>query len=148
MYAASTGWAVRDETLYWAADDMHPSVNRRAVFAFSCDLRRDPLDPASWRFSNNERHPGLPQSFGRGPHNGGKWLEPNVVNVDGKLLVIVRVRASAGAVDGVVPNVGAVCDLTDDDGQTSLERFPTTTRYPVRRISFISSTTSRADCSG
>ena len=120
VYAASTGWAVRDGTLYWAADDMHPSVKRRAVFALSCDLRGDPMDPASWRFSNNENHPGLPQCFGRGSHNGGKWLEPNVVNVDGKLLVIVRVRASAGAVDGVVPNVGAVCDLTENDGTLRL----------------------------
>ena len=114
VYAASTGWVVRDGTLYWAADDMSPSVKDRAVFAFSCDLSRDPLDVASWTFSNDERHPGLPQSFGRGGHNGGKWLEPNVVDVGGKLLVIVRVRTSQGKVDANVPNVAAVCDLEND----------------------------------
>ena len=70
VYAASTGWVCRGNTLYWAADDMNRSVKDRAVFAFHCDLSRDPLDTASWQFSNDERHPGLPQSLGRGRHNG------------------------------------------------------------------------------
>ena len=112
VYAAATGWAVTDGALYWAADDMNRSAADRAVFAFCCDLSKDPLDAASWRFSNDVRHPGLPQSLGRGGHNGGKWLEPNVVNVGGRLLVIVRVRASQGDVDGVVPNLAAICDLS------------------------------------
>ena len=121
VYAASTGWVVHDDTLYWAADDMSPSVKNRAVFAFACDLSKDPLEPTSWRFSNSERHPGLPQTFGRGRHNGGKWLEPNVVEVDGKLLLIVRVRTSRGKVDGNVPNVAAVCDLeVTREGQLKL----------------------------
>ncbi|MBT7302553.1 MAG: exo-alpha-sialidase [Victivallales bacterium] len=120
VYAAATGWTIRDNTLYWAADDMHPSPRKRAVFAFACDLARDPLDPTSWRFSNEERHPGLPQSLGRGGHNGGKWLEPNVVDVNGKLLVIVRVRASQAKVDGVVPGIGAICDLAARDGELKL----------------------------
>ena len=111
VYAASTGWVLRGDRLYWAADDMNPSVKDRAVFAFSCDLSGDPLDPAAWSFSNDERHPGLPQSLGRGSHNGGTWLEPNVVDVDGELLVIARVRTSQGEVDGNVPNVAAICDL-------------------------------------
>ena len=115
VYAASTGWVCSDNTLYWAADDMNRSVKDRAVFAFSCDLSRDPLDAASWRFSNDERHPGLPQSLGKGRHNGGKWLEPNVVDLDGKLLVIVRVRASQGVVDGVVPNMAAICSLEETE---------------------------------
>ncbi len=122
VYAASTGWAVRGKTLYWAADDMNPSVKDRAVFAFCCDLSKDPLDAASWRFSNDERHPGLPQSLGAGSHNGGKWLEPNVVVVDGKLLVLVRVRTSQGNVDGNVPNVSAICNLEKDgNGQLRLK---------------------------
>ncbi|MCF7855055.1 MAG: glycoside hydrolase [Candidatus Pacebacteria bacterium] len=120
VYATATGWVVQDETLYWAADDMSPSVENRAVFAFSCDLRKNPLDPGSWCFSNDERHPGLPQCLGRGNHNGGKWLEPNVVNVDGTLLVIVRVRASQESVDGVVPGIGAICDLTATDERLQL----------------------------
>ena len=113
VYAASTGWVIRGNTLYWAADDMNPSVKDRAVFAFRCDLSRDPLDTASWRFSNDERHPGLPQSLARSRHNGGKWMEPNVVALGGELLVIVRVRASQGDVDGVVPNMAAICDLQE-----------------------------------
>lgn len=120
VYAASTGWVIHENTLYWAADDMNPSVTDRAVFAFSCDLNRNPLDPGSWRFSNDERHPGLPRSFGRGTHNGGKWLEPNVVSVPRGLLVIVRVRVSRRNADGVVPNVGAICDLVDGKGRLQL----------------------------
>ncbi|MDA1276798.1 MAG: sialidase family protein [Verrucomicrobia bacterium] len=121
VYAASTGWVIRDNILYWAADDKKSGVQERAVFAFACDLDRDPLDPDSWRFSNIEHHPGLPQSFGRGSHNGGKWLEPNVVEFQGKLLVLVRVRVSQNQIDGVVPNVAAICDLSENEGQLDLE---------------------------
>jgi hypothetical protein len=99
---------------------MHPGIAERAVFAFAADLRGDLLDPGAWSFSNAIRHPGLPQAFGRGDHNGGKWLEPNLVAVDGRLLVIVRVRVSQGDVDAVVPNVAAVCDLTDNAGELDL----------------------------
>ncbi len=121
VYAASTGWVVRDNTLYWAADDMNHSVTDRSVFAFSCDLSADPLAPSSWRFSGDVQHPGLPQSFGRGGHNGGRWMEPNVVDVGGKLMVIVRVRASQGDVDGTVPNVAALCDLADPGDSLHLD---------------------------
>ena len=123
VYAASTGWVFRGNTLYWAADDMNWSVKDRGVFAFSCDLSRAPLDTASWQFSKDERHPGLPQSLGRGRHDGGKWLEPNVVDLDGELLVIVRVRASQDNVDGIVPNVAAICDLEETENDELTLKF-------------------------
>ncbi len=120
VYATSTGWTIVGDNFYWAADDMNNSTSDRAVFAFSCDLRKNPLDPRSWRFSNSVRHPGVPQLIGRGEHNGGKWMEPNVVNSNGSLLVLVRVRVSSADTDGVVPGLGAVCDLLDENGSLHL----------------------------
>ena len=120
VYAASTGWVQKAGHLYWAADNNHPSVRGRKVFVMAANLVQDLLDPGTWRFSIAIAHPGVPQVFGRGEHNGGKWLEPNVVSFGGQLRLVVRVRVSQDQVDGVVPNVAAVCDLADDGETLSL----------------------------
>ncbi|MFC1452330.1 sialidase family protein [Verrucomicrobiota bacterium] len=119
-YSASTGWVVDDGTLYWAMDDMNPARAERRVFAVAADLRAELRDPQTWRKSNAIEHPGVPQSLGRGPHHSGTWLEPNVVRVDDRLALIVRVRVSESNADGVVPNLGAVCDLDDTEGALRL----------------------------
>jgi hypothetical protein len=120
VYAASTGWIVHQNTLYWAMDDMKPSVTDRGVFAVAADLSRELDSPNAWRKSNIIKHPGIPEVFGRGSHNKGKWLEPNVIYFNGRLHLVVRVRVSRNKIDGLVPNIGAICDLSDNNHQLDL----------------------------
>ncbi len=120
-YACSTGWAVRGQTLYWAADNMQPKDRR--VFAIAADLSTNLLDPKAWRLSPSISHPGVAQEFGAEPHNGGVWLEPNVICFQEKLFLVVRVRINRN--DGseivqVAPNVAAVCNLVDDGTRMDL----------------------------
>ncbi|MFC1597136.1 sialidase family protein [Planctomycetota bacterium] len=119
-YAASTGWVVRDDTLYWAFDDSGTPAHNRKVIAAAADLRRDFLQPGAWRFSEAIKHPGIPQTFGDGSHDGGRWLEPNVICYENKLKVIVRLRISGRDSDAKVPNIAAICDLSDANGELDL----------------------------
>ena len=128
VYAASTGWVVADGRLYWAMDDMRGQALQRGVFAVVADLSQDLMDPSAWRKSNVVKHPGIDRNFGRGGHNRGRWLEPNVIRHAGKLRLVVRVRVSQESLDGMVPNVAAICDL-DDDGRNLRLKF--SHYYPV-----------------
>ena len=90
------------------------------------DLGADLLDPASWRISNAVSYPGTPESLTRGLHvqdariKKGKegWLEGNVVEKDGRLLILLRTRMQAQT----TANLTSVCEVTDD-GQQLTNRF-------------------------
>jgi len=120
VYAPATGYAVRGDTLYWAADDRGHGGKGRAVFALAADLTKDLCAPGTWRESAAITHPGVPQQMGRGQHNGGVWLEPNVVCFKDALHLAVRVRVSQEDQTQVLPNLAALCDLTDDGQDLSL----------------------------
>lgn len=104
-----TGMTVRDNRLYWGVDDLsfgEPVYRGPRVLAG--DLSRDLLDPGAWRLSNPVPFPGLPDMI-KDPANlasPGKYLEPNLVEVGGRLRVLCAVRKN---------NLCAVLDL-DDDG--------------------------------
>lgn len=119
-YAASTGWVIDEDRLYWAGDTFRPSNLTREVFAFAANLRSDLMDPASWRFSQGVRHPGVPQVFGRDKHDRGKWMEPNVIRSGGKLKLVVRIRVSQPGHSAIVPGVAGICDLEDNNDQLDL----------------------------
>jgi hypothetical protein len=120
-YAASTGWVIHDDKLYWAIDDFGRPSRNRQIIALSANLKSDLLQSGAWRFSRPIKHPGVPQSFGKGKHDGGVWLEPNVIRHRGKLTVIVRVRVSGKDSDAKVPNVAAICTLEDGDDRLDLK---------------------------
>jgi len=119
-----TGYAVVNGFMYRAFDIPDAGADEDAVGGSNAvvagDLSGDLLDPASWRLSSPVKYPGAPESLSRGlyPDRLGRWLEPNVVCVRGRLRVLSRVR-----LDGLsTANMCAVCDL-DDDGETLSYRF-------------------------
>jgi len=99
---------------------------------------RSLMDPWAWRISPTLTYPGTPAGLSIGlvhqldrsrtypgapqppgaltfrdqaPDIGDHWLEPNVVNVNGRIRVYVRLRIDGQA----TPHLCAICDV-DDDG--------------------------------
>ncbi len=124
-----TGMVVRDNRLYWAIDDLSFGD---PVFRGPCvvigDLSQDLMDERAWRMSNPVPAPGIPEMLRDPPDSGravdarlldyasrehrfGKYLEPNVIDVYGRLRVLCAVRKTG---------VCGVLDLTDDGNFASL----------------------------
>ena len=123
-----TPHAVRDRTLYWAvgAPNENGNFNRSGsrIAAIAGDLGSDLTDPRGWRLSELLTYPGTPAGMSAGlttpavDDGGDHWLEPNVVNVDGRVRAVVRLR-----VDGqTTSHLCAMCDV-DDDGRDLALRF-------------------------
>ncbi len=118
-----TGIVEANGYVYRAVDQMDLPGRGEVVIAgdLSCDL----MDPKSWRISNAVPYPGTPKSLRRGfPDYRDHWLEPNVVNVRGRLMVFSRPRIAAQT----TANICGICDLTDDGEELEL-KF--TQFYPV-----------------
>ena len=128
-----TPHAIRDNTLYWSfgAGNGDGNFNRTGsrIVLVAGDLAAENLmDPLAWRISPHLTYPGTPEGLSAGlaartdPNPaadiGDHWLEPNVVNIDGRVRVYVRLR-----VDGIAtPHLCAICDV-DDDGEKLDLRF-------------------------
>ncbi len=118
---APTGNAVKDSTFYRAFgapndEGVYNDRGSRCVVVAG-DLRKDLLQPSAWRLSNDLVYPGTPPSlkvglFGREDH----WLEPNTINVKGRIRVLLRPRIDRYATS----SLAAVCDLDDDGRQLRL----------------------------
>ncbi len=131
-----TPYVVRDDTLYWAlgASNEEGDFNRvgsRAVVVAG-DLTANLMDPTSWRISPYLTYPGTPEGLSadlfpfrdENPDGGDHWLEPNIVNVNGRIRVIIRLR-----IDGMATaHICAICDVDDEDDMLNL-RF--TQFYPL-----------------
>ena len=126
FWNAPTGYAIANGHLYRAFSVLellegHWLVHSKLAVAAG-DLSRDLLEPASWRLSPFVDHPGSPPELHIGKYpsawHGDHWLEPNVVNVRGRLRVLSRARIDGYATSGMC----AVCDL-EDDGRNLDFRF-------------------------
>lgn len=115
-----TGIVVRDGRLYWAIDEIETSIMQRAPRVLAGDLTKDPLDPQSWRLSDPVPFPGIPKSLGNKKFEklASRFLEPNVIEVNGQLRVVLRVEVQRQT----TANLCAVLDL-DDDGKDMKFRF-------------------------
>lgn len=126
-----TGIVVKDHTLYAATDNLglgssYGSVAdlkrdaRRGSCVVAGDLRRNLMDPASWRLSNTVPHTPIPKELVNprfaSLSNGDLYLEPNVIEVAGKLRVLATVKPSRQT----TANLGVVLDLEDKDGKLAL----------------------------
>jgi hypothetical protein len=112
-----TGIVVKDGFVYRAVDQL--DLPGRGELVIAGDLSRDLMDPESWRISSPVPFPGMTASLRRGyPDYRDHWLEPNVVNVRGRLTVLSRTRIAAQT----TANVCGVCDLSDD-GENLQLRF-------------------------
>lgn len=120
LWNCQTAVAVRGNRLYWAMTS-YPGGN--SLKALSADLTADLLDPTSWRLSPPCDLPAIPPSLkyaGKTPHdqqwrrswNADTWLEPNVVNVNDRLRVLVRIVTGNFS----TTNLAAVCEIDDRNG--------------------------------
>jgi hypothetical protein len=115
----STGMTVKDDKLYWAVG---------GATAICGDLTMDLMDPRAWRSSNRVAFPKIPERLrsNRYPPEkrtwpiqwaGDLWLEPNVVNVNGRLRLLLRCVIDEYA----TASIGGICDLTDDGQDLKLQ---------------------------
>lgn len=112
-----TAMVRRPERLYWAMDDLSFGGKRGPCMVIG-DLQNDPMDPANWRRSESIPFPGCPESLisrtFRDParkQTGCLWLEPNVVEVNGRVRVLATVKLHGQSTAGI----GAVFDLEGGD---------------------------------
>ena len=123
FYGTATGMTEREGRLYWAfgarnTEGLGNSAGSRSV-AVAADLSKDLMDPDSWRISAYQTYPGTPEGLSRRMHeHEDHFLEPNVVNVGGRVRVILRPRIDGYATSGMA----VVCDI-HDDGETLDYRF-------------------------
>ena len=113
------GTVMRDGWFYRAMGTVGPGKNGggwNGCVVIAGNLESDLLDPKSWRMSNTVHYPGTPNVLIPAGNSGmsdssaggplvGHWLEGNVVDVYGRLRVILVTRQL-----GMV----GVCDLNDD----------------------------------
>jgi len=112
-----TGMAVRDKHLYWAVDDLSLGA-KRGPRAVAGDLSADLMDPRAWRMSEPVPFPGVPDAL-TNPKLAAltsQYLEPNVLNVRGRLRVLATVKPKRQSTAGLC----AVLDL-DDGGKLDLK---------------------------
>ena len=123
FFNTSTGMAEREGTLYWAFGTPNKaglgnSVGSRSM-AVAADLSKDLMDPASWRISAYLTYPGTPEGLTSSMYeHSDHYLEPNVVNVNGRIRALLRPRLDRCA----TANMAVVCDI-HDDGATLDYRF-------------------------
>lgn len=113
-----TGMVIRDGRIYWALDDLGFGANRGPLVVMG-DLTMDPMDPKAWRRSNAVPFPGIPDAMvnQRFSDQDSLYLEPNVIDVGGKLRVLATVKPQ----NQTTANLCAVFDLTEEAGELSLK---------------------------
>ena len=121
---APTGIAVRNGVLYRAVGTGGHGARIETV-VLALDLKQNPMLPRSWRKSNSVKYPGTPKALDRNLYPGGSgrsvfavdhWLEPNISNVRGRLMVTHRTRIDGYATAGLT----AICDLNDSEKEMKL----------------------------
>ena len=120
-WSAPTGTATKGNTLYRAfgAPNEEGLYNRHGsrCVVVAARLEEDLLHPSAWRISQDLVFPGTPRGLKSGLFSHeDHWLEPNVVNVNGKIRVLLRARIDQYATS----SLGAVCDVVDDGERLEL----------------------------
>lgn len=112
-----TGIVMRDNRLYAATDDLSLGAKRGPI-VFSGDLSRDVMDPASWRRSEPVPFPGVPDmlTHERFKASPSQYLEPNVIEAQGRLRVLACVKPKRQTTAGLA----AVFDVSDDGHKLDL----------------------------
>ena len=128
-----TGMVIRDRRLYWAVDDLSLG-NKRGPLAVIGDLSKDPMDPAAWRRSNAVPYPGVPSELGSPRFNkgGGQYLEPNVIDVHGRIRLLMTVKPWGQTTSGIC----AVLDLDDGGEKEPVLRFTQFHPFPGGQVKF------------
>ncbi len=113
-----TAMVQRDRRIYWAVDDLSLG-KKRGPRLVAGDFAGDPMNPQSWRISEPLPFSGAPEALWNPKFaaQSDQWLEPNVIEVNGQLRVLMTVKLKRQA----TANLCAVLDATDTDGQLALK---------------------------
>jgi hypothetical protein len=113
-----TGMVQRDNRLYWATDDLSLG-SKRGPRVIAGDLSGDPMNPAAWRLSAPVPFPGVPDALTnpRFAKITSQYLEPNVIEVRGRLRVLMTVKPKRQS----TPGLCAVLDFEDKGGPIDLK---------------------------
>ena len=103
VWNISTAMVALADTVYWAMDHDLPNADHNGKVMVRLDRRMSPLDPNAWSMSNVVDPPELPSALtqklfpeGNRPQVSGwwthpfVWLEPNTVEVGGRIRVFTR----------------------------------------------------------
>ena len=98
VWNISTPMLARPDTIYWAMDYDSDGQHCYGKVMARLDRGRSPLDPAAWSLSNVVPRPDLPDSMTRKLYprsdeeqrRSAFWLEPNTVDVAGRIRVFTR----------------------------------------------------------
>lgn len=114
-----TGIVVRHGRIYWAVDDLSFGMAWRGPRVVVGDLSADLMDAAAWRMSNPVPYPGTPEALVNPlfADSASKYLEPNVIDVCGKLRVLATVKPKGQSTTGLC----AVLDIADDGETVELQ---------------------------
>ncbi|MBC8868355.1 MAG: exo-alpha-sialidase [Planctomycetes bacterium] len=120
---AATSVLVHGGRLWRAFETCPPGNENWKSVVVAADLNKDLLNPASWRISNEVAYPGTPpaltQGLFRDPRikkaNDG-WLEGNIIERNGRLFVLPRVRMQFQT----TANMTALLEVANDGNQLAL----------------------------
>lgn len=137
VWNISTPMLVGPRTIYWAMDDDAPGGHSFGKVMTRLQRGMSPLDPAAWSLSNLVGPPDIPDSIHRNlyPLNdemrrrSGFWLEPNTVEVAGRIRVFTRCVIDRYA----TANIAAVLDYDPDANHLS---FTQLTAWPGGQCKF------------
>ncbi len=83
---------------------MSPESMWYGISTVAGNLKKDLLDASSWRISNVVPLPDEPVNLERTRNNSGwSWLEPNVVSVGDRVMVLVRCQIANRTTCNIVP---------------------------------------------
>lgn len=118
FWNCQTGMVIRDGRLYWVVDDLALGPNRGPRLIVG-DLKSDPMKPESWRMSAPVPFPGAPEMLTNARFAGlpSQYLEPNVIEVNGQIRVLMTVKLHRQTTAGLC----AVLDASETNGEPVLK---------------------------
>ena len=132
LFNNSTSMVARPDAFYWAVDYDSEIERHYGKTMVRLDRGMSPLDPRAWSTSNVVPRAELPGSLTRDLFPPGEspqivssskdpftWLEPNTVDVGGRIRVFTR----CGIDDSTTANIAAVLDFDPDDDRLSFTQF-------------------------
>ena len=132
LFNNSTAMVALPDTFYWALDYNSQDERHYGKVMVQLDRSKSPLDPDAWSMSNVVRRPELPNAFTRNlfpPGNSPQissnardpftWLEPNTVEVGGRIRVFTR----CGIDDYATAHTAGVLDYDPDTNRLSFTQL-------------------------
>ena len=132
IWNISTSRVLRPEALYWAMDYDLPGHGHGGKTMLRMNRSMSPLDPGAWTLSNIVRQPEIPAAMTRNLFPDGNrpqlsggwrdplvWLEPNTVEVSGRIRAFCRCVFDEYA----AAHIAAVFDYDPDAQELNFTQF-------------------------